>query len=94
MHILVEYSESSLFDSSDAAALAQIDMPTSAKRYGDLIYVALRARYPIAAIEIVFGINDRIFINGLSDHELEPYVSQVVSNVYQDWKWVLAAACT
>ena len=91
MHILVEYSESSLYDSSEADALAQIDTARSAQRYGDLVYVALRARYRAATIKIVLGINDRVTINGEARHMEEPYVSQIVGDVYHGWKWALAA---
>lgn len=81
-------------DSSDAMgfetseAVDAVNYKASMQAYETMIAGALEAAYPGAEITIETGYG-RIEVNGQSDHDEVPAVSDLVNQVWQSWEWVV-----
>ena len=94
MHIVVEFTEGSLFDSSGSEALIYVDMPTSCGQYAKALRATIQASYPNATIDVwQRDATDRITINGDTREVAEgafETIDQLAANlrVWQSWSWL------
>ena len=86
LHIMVEFSDASLFDSSEG--LEYVDQAASARQYGEMVSAALREKYPGAEVRTSCDINDQVTINGDTDHSEIPWIRQAIGDIYEGWEWV------
>lgn len=89
MHILVQFSDAGLFNSSDSDELATVDMGASAERYAGLVCRALDLAYPGATFRVEHCINDCVTVDGDTDHPEADWVDDIVGRIYHGWSWVV-----
>jgi hypothetical protein len=88
MRIKVEFSQDGLF----GAAIPEdegIDAQASAARYGEALTNHLYAEYPNVEIEVVQSINDRVQVDGQTDHQQTPWVEDIVGKVWDGNDWMV-----
>lgn len=79
--IKVEWSPSSIWgDFEPSTNYAQRE-----SEYALALTAALRDEYPDAKIRIVRGINDRVQVNHMTDHDEVPWIEEIQGRVWRDW---------
>lgn len=66
-----------------------IDIEASLIKFAEALENHLYAAYPMAEIEIVKSINDRVRVNGDTDHAEVPWVSEIVGKVWNGDDWLI-----
>lgn len=67
MKIKIEYSEDAVLG-YDAQVIAELDIEQSLDNFEEMLWGYVEDRYQEAEIEIVRGINDRVTVDGDTDH--------------------------
>lgn len=70
------------------ADMDEIDVQASYSAYEQAVELALREAYPLADVTVESG-PDTIQIDGHSDHDDFPGVSQVIHDTWEVWGWVV-----
>jgi len=92
VHILVQFSDASLFDGSDVGELAQIDTQASAQNFAGALADTLANVYGDGvAVVVLKGINDHVSIDGDTGHPEVGWVQQIAEELWTDWDWIVPA---
>jgi len=83
--IAVEFSNDALFGSGDTEG---IDVPASIKRFAESLTNHLHVDYPTTEISVIHGINDRIKVNGQTDHIQVDAIQLVMDRVWNGDDWM------
>ena len=85
MRIKVEFSEDSTMGYTDTD---KIDVSASLIRFAEALTNSLHVAYPKAEIEVAQSINDRVQVDGRTDHDEAPWVSEIVGKVWNGDGWL------
>lgn len=88
MNIKVEFSISSLFGKADPVK-AGYDEAASANEFSNQVYAKLAELYPTDSVSVVASGNDRVTVNGLTDHEEADWINQVIGEIWEAWNWLV-----
>lgn len=73
----------------DSSNFEGMDIQASQEKYENLLFAALKKRYPDAEIEISEGDYAKTTIIDPENEIAEDIISEIDSSVYQDFEWVV-----
>ena len=86
MSIKIEWSSAALWGRTDPEAEGY-DESASEQAFVEILDGYLTDEYPTAEIEIVHGINDRITVDGFTDHDDVPFIENLIDKTYNgNWE--------
>lgn len=89
MAIKIEWSSAALWGSTDPG-VDGYDEQASERAFVEILDGYLTDEYPTAEVEIVHGINDRITVNGFTDHDDVPSIENLVNKTWNG-NWEVSA---
>ncbi|HFD38528.1 MAG TPA: hypothetical protein ENJ31_01575 [Anaerolineae bacterium] len=87
--MIIEVGVSGLFYGQEEEHVAQYDEAASEEKFRELLQDALSTRFPGA--EIIVSAREGTRVDSQEDHDLVPWVDQVVERVWGGWEWLVPA---
>ena len=91
LHIKIEWSPSALWGSTDPEGEGY-DAAQSEAKWQESLTAYVYDAYPDAEVEIIQGINDRVTVDGMTDHDEVPWINQIVEVCWNGDDWLIFAS--